>query len=201
MNRSDREAWQSARTLADLGELTAQWIEGTIGEQPGYCGPTDIETPEMARVLTALNRAGYMTTQSQAGVTGPGYDGAGWEQRAAVEGFASPIAAYLLMDAAEKAGLWFTGHDPRKLPRWRIRTGGAVVITTRAGEPYTQFGVQFSRRFLRGTYAGVCDPLAVAAVCSAWQVTVIDPEWGRPGLLWRTLRNAITGKESPSGQA
>ncbi len=35
MNRADRKAWRSARTLADLGELTARWIEGDLGEHPG----------------------------------------------------------------------------------------------------------------------------------------------------------------------
>jgi hypothetical protein len=28
MNRADRKLWAQARTLADLGELTAQWLEG-----------------------------------------------------------------------------------------------------------------------------------------------------------------------------
>ena len=38
---SDLAAWRSARTLADLGELTARWLEGTVASVPGYCGPPD----------------------------------------------------------------------------------------------------------------------------------------------------------------
>ncbi len=36
MSRTDRRAWKQARTLAELGELTARWLEGDIASQPGY---------------------------------------------------------------------------------------------------------------------------------------------------------------------
>ena len=47
MSGNDRAAWGSARTLADLGELMARWLEGGIGQQPGYRGPSDIEDPAL----------------------------------------------------------------------------------------------------------------------------------------------------------
>jgi hypothetical protein len=31
----------------------------------------------------------------------------------------------------------------------------------------------------------------VKALCAAWQVTVIDPEWGRDDLLWDVLAGAV----------
>ena len=34
MSTADRRAWEAARTLADLGELTAQWLEGAIARSP-----------------------------------------------------------------------------------------------------------------------------------------------------------------------
>jgi hypothetical protein len=65
--------------LADLGELTAQWLEGTIASVPTVwpgCGP-DEEATELIPVLAARNRAGYVTTVSRAGEgPAPGYDGA-----------------------------------------------------------------------------------------------------------------------------
>jgi hypothetical protein len=37
----------------------------------------------------------------------------------------------------------------------------------------------------------MCHRDAVRALCSAWQVTVIDPEWGRPDVLWQVLEDAV----------
>ena len=51
MNRSDRKLWAQTRTLADLGELTAQWLEGRIASVPGYCGSPADETASLAPVL------------------------------------------------------------------------------------------------------------------------------------------------------
>jgi hypothetical protein len=189
MSRQDRDLWASARTVADLGELTAQWIEGTLSSQPGYCGPSDIEDPAMIPVLATLNRAGFKTTASQAGETGPG-----WEQRAAVEGFASRETARLLFNAAWDAGLFAIAHDPASLPRWRYRHRQAVTVTTVNGRGFTRFGVHLPRRHIRDGWigCGICHPDAVRALCQAWQVTVIDPEWGRAGLLWPVLAGAVT---------
>ncbi len=67
MSAADRRAWEAARTLDDLGELTARWLEGTIASQPGYepgCGP-DPETAALIPVVARCNRAGYVTCGSQ----------------------------------------------------------------------------------------------------------------------------------------
>lgn len=56
--------WRDARTLADLGELTARWLEGTVGSVPGTvpgCGP-DEETGPLVAVLATANRAGFVTS-------------------------------------------------------------------------------------------------------------------------------------------
>jgi len=64
MPRSAARAWSSARTLTDLGELTAQWLEGSLATLAGgaYRGGPDEETGPLVPVLAALNRAGYVTT-------------------------------------------------------------------------------------------------------------------------------------------
>ena len=61
------------------------------------------------------------------------------------------------------------------------------------GRDFTGFGVQLPRRHIRDDWVGygICHPDAVAALCGAWQVTVADPEWGRPDVLWRVLEQAI----------
>jgi len=193
VTRSDLAAWQSARTLDDVGELTARWVEGDLASQPGYCGPCDIEDPALVPLLAALNRAGFVTTGSQTGESGPGYDGAHWQQRAAVEGFAGERTALALIRAAAAGGLISVSYPPSTLPRWRYHYSRSVTITMREDRKITGFGVQLPRRHIRDSWIGygICHPDAVNALCSAWQVTVIDPEWGRPDMLWRALEQAV----------
>ena len=190
VTKADRQAWASARTLADLGELTAQWVEGRIGSQPGYYGRSDIEDPAMIPVLAGLNRAGFVTTCSQAG-----HAGAAWEQCAAVEGFAGFPVAMVLQHAAREADLDVVAHSPVRLPRWRYSYREAVIVTRRNGRPYTDFGCRLPRRHIRDSHLGygACHRDAVAALEAAWQVTVIDPEWGRNDLLWDVLDAALAG--------
>jgi hypothetical protein len=38
---SDLAKWNDARTLLDLGELTASWLEGTLLFNPTYGTPDD----------------------------------------------------------------------------------------------------------------------------------------------------------------
>jgi hypothetical protein len=194
VNRADRATWRAARTLADLGELTARWLEGEIRSQPGYADPApgedwgpDPETRALVPVLAAANRAGFVTSGSQPGVSDLGYDGAWWSQRAAVEGFASDVTLARLRAVALAASLIVIAHRPR---RWRTTRCDAVCVTRRAGRDVTGFGVCLSRRHLRDSWVGygVCHPNAVAALCQAWQVTLVDPLWGRDSVLWPVLR-------------
>ena len=187
--------WQSARTLADLGQLTARWLETDLADVPGYSGPPAAETLTLVPVLAQLNRAGYLTNSSQPGEAGLGYDGERYEQRAAVEGFAGAKLTHTLTDAARDAGLTVIAYDPAGLPRWRNRYRHCMPVTQAGGHAFTRFGAHLSRRFLRDGWVGYgdCHPAAVEAVCAAWQVTVIDPVWGRPNLLWDVLSDAVTG--------
>jgi hypothetical protein len=191
MNRTERRLWAQARTLADIGELTALWLEGAIQSYPCYGGTPDPETAPLVPVLAALNRAGVVTIASQPGFAGFGYDGALWEQRAAVETFAgSDEAVEHLAGAASAHGLQVIAHGAAGMPRWRYRTTREAVVTRRESDDYTWFGMQLSRRDIRSSWLGwgICERSAVSALCSAWQVTIVDPEWGRADSpLWTAL--------------
>ncbi|MEU2625180.1 hypothetical protein ABZ642_45015 [Streptomyces sp. NPDC007157] len=50
----------------------------------------------------------------------------------------------------------------------------------------TGMGDRISPRVLRRTFPG-CNRQAVREVTRAWQITLIDPEWGRDTLLWSFL--------------
>lgn len=190
MSRRDRRRWQAAANLDQLGGLMALWLEGHIdswpGYQPGY-GP-DEETHELIPALAAVNRAGYVTTQSQPGAREVGADGAFWLQRAAVEGFISDQDLLRrLADAAETAGLEVVLH---RLPG--ASGQGAIPVTTRDGEIYTAFGGTLSTRDLRLIWRGY-GRQALDALHAAAQVTLVDRHWGPSTRLWDVLTLVAAG--------
>jgi hypothetical protein len=188
MSRADRAAWRSARTLADLGRLGAQWLEGDLAMQPAWRAGPDEETQPLIPALAALNRAGFYTTASSPGDDGTCSGNVHWRQRAAVEGFADADLAGRLYLAAHEAGLITVTHDPATLPRKHWDKALEIAVTERDGSPYTWFGQQWSRREIRSRrHWGTCRRAAQDALCSAWQVTIVDPEWVREDLLWDVL--------------
>lgn len=54
----------------------------------------------------------------------------------------------------------------------------------------TRFGANLPRAHLCDPHVGYgeCHPDAVRALTSAWQVALIEPEWGRNEKLWPVLR-------------
>lgn len=186
MSPADRRR-KSAKTVADLGELMALWLEGEIGSRPGYAaryGP-DEETEHLVPTLTALCRAGYVTTCSQPGLAGTGADGAWWEQRAAVELVVTDtVLLHRLFDAARTAGMVVRIND-------YSRAGGApeqpVVATTRDGEPITTFGGRISRADMAHQWPGLNRHLA-HQVGHGIYVSVVASEYGPAGeRLWAVL--------------
>ncbi len=199
MSRADRRRWRSARTIADLGELMAQWLEGEIGSRPGYqpgFGP-DEETAHLVPTLAALCRAGYVTTCSQPGLVGTGADGLWWEQRAAVELVVTDAdLVHRLVDAASAAGMLVRINDYR-------RGGGAqeqpVVATTRDGEPVTAFGGRISRADMAIQWPGL-DRRLYDQVSHGTYVSIVAPEYGPAGERLWTLLDHLTGlrREDPA---
>jgi hypothetical protein len=96
MKRAERKHWASARSLQDLGELTALWCTGAIIQTPGHAGPPAAETLPYLEPLAAVNRSGFVTENSQA--AGP--DWTAW-----VCGFADGATTGWLLSDAVSAGL------------------------------------------------------------------------------------------------
>lgn len=171
--------WKDARTLADAGRLMADWLEGDIPRRPGYYGRPDPETTtRLIRILAAINRAGYLTTDSQ-----PGCDEMGtgrsssqrWVQCAAVDGFiADPGLLATIRDAARRTGLTMIVDGPQ------------TTVTWVDGQPYTAFGGIVRGRYLRGMWDGI-GPDAWREIQTAHQVAVIDPHRGPSDRLWDML--------------
>lgn len=169
--------WKDAKTVADLGQLMADWLEGRIPRRPGY-GDTrpDPETNELIPVLAACNRAGFITDSSQPGFDGPGFDGAHWRQRAAVTGFVADRALLArLASEARAAGLQI------------VTDGRPVVAVERNGESRLAFGDKIRRGYMRTIWGGIGRD-ALREVSAAQQIAIIDPVWGESDRLWQMLR-------------
>jgi hypothetical protein len=180
MSPEDAERWHAARTLADLGELTAQWLEGHLEQTPTHTAPPDPETGPLLTLLAAVNRAGFVTHQSQ-----PAYrlDENGSAQRANVSGYADNSAFARLMTAAADADLIITAARA-SIPE---SFGPFFTITLDYGEEFTWDGIAFDQATMEASYEYDCHPAAIEALCQAWQVTLIDPQWGRDAKLWAVL--------------
>ncbi|MEU8892943.1 hypothetical protein [Streptomyces sp. NPDC048442] len=190
MSRADKKRWRSAENLQDLGTLVASWLIGDIGSQPGYtarCGP-DEETQHLLPVLVAVNRIGFVTDSSQPGVNCFGVDGRWWEQRAAVSGLVGDRQLRdRLVAAAETAGLLVVQHDMS--PRQHAE---GIPVTRCTGRVYTAFGRFLAARDLLHLWrTGTIGVRALGTVLSAWQLTLIDPVWGRDDVLWEALTGVV----------
>jgi hypothetical protein len=178
--------WSKASSLAELGELTARWLEGGITHPNGQDTPDD-ETMPLAGALAAINRAGLVTFFSQ-----PGEPHSAWTQRAAVSGFCSD-------ETCERLAAAFAPTDLLFLAEYH---GGAsalrIPVTLDNGEPYTWVGGSLDDDYLEICYAGV-PATGIAVLSTSWYVTILDPVWGRSDLLWSTLAAALALPSPPQG--
>ncbi|WP_168711329.1 hypothetical protein [Streptomyces sp. RKND-216] len=183
--RAERRRFKGARTLADLADLTVRELEA--GHQ------LDVETLPLIPSLTAANQAGLVTTCSQPGERGTGADGLWWEQRAALEVFtADRDLCQRIKAAAVSAELMVAAHDPRT-----GATDAPVLITTRDGDPYTDFPVQLTPEELRNNWPGA-HRHALSAAANAVHLVIYAFEYGPTGQrLWPFL-DEITGRITPT---
>jgi uncharacterized protein DUF6919 len=185
-HRLDRR-WREARTLADLGQTAADWMEGRIpGEHPNGYDELDPETTSLVPTLIAANRAGFVADNSQPGQAGVGFDGAHWEQRAAVDGWIAPGRLLDRLRAhARRAGITVMTQRAGSRPR------PGVPVTTCGGEPVTWFGGWAPHRTqTEWVWSGV-GGRARRELRTATHLTLIDPTWGPSTRLWDALAAAI----------
>lgn len=194
MTRAEKRAWRSVHSLHEIGALMAQWLTGGIASRPGYqpgYGP-DVETMPLIPVLAAANRAGFVTDCSQPGVTeSAGYDGATWAQRAAVSGWVDNDLSMGLATNARQRGLWAVTHTPNEARRSPSPRSNDITVTTRNGQPVTGVGLLRSRRSVATCFIE-CSDVATNSLCSAAQISIVDPHWEPSEVLWTVLSNWAT---------
>lgn len=186
IRRKERKTWAAASSLTDLCGLTERWLTGELKSQPGYYGSVDVDeedAPGMTESLIALNRAGFLTDNSQAGADLIEWDGAHWTQLASVDGYATAETVVKLRDQLEG-----TPYVVKVFGRPGHSDFGAIVdVTWIDGDSHTRFGGGMAASDIRFAYQGA-GTQAVEEVVDALQVVVYDPTPGRNGL-WAALRN------------
>ena len=175
-------AWPQATTLTDLGELTAQWLEGRLDHYPCYDGPIDPETVLLVEALAGFNRHGFLTIFSQPGQP---IDEVGFGQRAAVAGFTSARVAKRLARLGLQTDLLVMAFKPGK------RGGYPVPVSLADGRPVTFQGRSWGNREF-DCFASACSTQAMAALEAAWKVSILDLQWGRNDYLWSQVARALS---------
>ncbi len=179
---SDAEQWREAKTLEELGELTAKWIEGKLSYYPCYGGDADAETTPLQETLAYFNRNGLVTTFSQPAEP---IDEEGSSQRACVDGYAREEVAKKLAALGLCTDLLVLIYPPN----W---TGGyQVPITLSEFRPFTWCGTCWGYEELE-CFTEDCSEEALESLRIAWKVVVIDLQWGREDYLWHHVHSALS---------
>ncbi|MEU0030755.1 hypothetical protein [Streptomyces sp. NPDC006335] len=193
--RAEIRTWKQARAFEELAVLTARWLRGHLSWHPnGHRGGPDSETVPLVEALAAANEAGFLTDGSQPGELATFHE-LPWRQRAFVSGFvADPALARALCARAAEAGLVVRAYRPGS----RVDENGernAVDVTTWGARVNTGMGNWVPPRAVRRILPG-CDRRAVREVARAWQVTLIDPVWGRNTVLWPALGEVLGSRHT-----
>lgn len=154
-----------------MSELVIAWLNGELAETPCHgAGPWD-ETITLLPQLAALNRAGFVTTNSQLAETAGGDS---WNTY--VDGFASGQTLTRVRAVARGTSLKVTACRGREHGK---RHGLGTWWTCPAPQTLS-------------FWAGLC-PRTAAELRSCWYVRAEDPRPGRNDLLWPALARIQDG--------
>lgn len=170
LRRADARRWRSAASLADLGELVIAWMHRELADTPAHHG-MDPETIPLIPALTAVNRAGFITDNSQLAET---TDYGTWNTW--VTGFATDTVLARVRTAAAGTELTVTGCRGREHSGWHPWPIWLTKLT----------GWGCPGRTALSFWADAC-PAVADDLERCWYVRVTDPEPGRNDLLWSTL--------------
>lgn len=178
--------WGQAVSLSDHAELMVAWLRGEDEQIPCHCRPPDQETQEIVPQLVQINQHGLVTHNSQ-----PARDGGEWEQRAYLDAYGPGELVRLVADAAGQAGLlvWVTDADGREA--WPGAGWARVPVTRSPDGDCTWVGHAMTAGDALPRWDEVLSPAAAKVFFDAWFISIVDPDWGRPDLLWETVLGAL----------
>lgn len=173
MVSTDDARWAQPLTLLELGQLTAQWLEGSVRRHPWNGGsPPDHETRPLVPYLTAMNRLGYITEFSQPGIANA--------QRASVAGFCERAQAECLASVSLESELIVVTEYPG------VEATYELPITQDEKRTFT---VLAGRSIVDETWG--LHPRTLALLSECHYVSICDPCWGRDDLLWVSIVAAL----------
>ena len=180
----DKGAWRQAITLAAAGELTARWLEGKSEYQAAtFTVRYDAETAPIAAELSALNRSGLFTKESQ-----PGLRTGDSAQRQYVTGFCSAEAAVELLALSTRTELVTVAHAPGEA------SSAAIPVTLDGDDVVTVLGsseTPVEEEQIRDWADETNETLALL-LADSWYVEILDPVWGRNDVLLPAVLAALT---------
>ncbi|MET3175425.1 UNVERIFIED_ORG: hypothetical protein ABIB52_003289 [Arthrobacter sp. UYCu721] len=180
----DKGAWRQAITLEAAGELTARWLAGKSEYQAAtFTARYDDETEPIAAELSALNRNGLFTKESQ-----PGLRVAGSVQRQYVTGFCSAEVAVELLGLSTRTELVTVAHAPGEA------SSAAIPVTLDGDEVVTVLGsseTPLEEEQIQDWAEETNETLALL-LADSWYVEVLDPVWGRNDVLLPAVLAALT---------
>lgn len=178
----DAPAWQDARSVEDMGRLTAQWLTGELHWCPMYFGTgPDPETDDLVPVLAAINRLGLWTTMSQ-----PGESGRQYAQRAMLSGYCTEATSNALAAGLLNSELLVVRIEEPEATNSQLQ----VPITISDGVECTWAGgLDELEHYREDLDDAVVDALAAQQL---WAVELIDMTWGRNDVLWPAVTDALT---------
>jgi hypothetical protein len=188
------DPWRRARSLADLADLTRRWLLGDpeVPYHPNGYDELDPESEPIRGHLAALNRAGFLTECSQPALPPTtGWDGATYEQRAAVQGFTDRETADRIEAICREEGLTCIRHSGAGR---RIDYSTAQDCTWRDGRPVRDFGARLGRREVRLCMSGHGE----RELRNAEQITVIDPDPQPSDRLFTILAGRLASARTPA---
>lgn len=177
-------SWENARTLADLGGLTALFLEGK-GDHPLWNGGIDEETSGLVPFLSRYNRRGFITTLSQPGSPETNE----YRQRAFVEGFATMEVVLSIYRLCLCTDLIVMLSGPKQYTDFQIPvTANLHTVSGVSGSCGASYKIDELMDYVE------YEPLK-GELGKVWSIAVIDPCWGRNDYLWPMLGTVLIGLE------
>lgn len=187
------EDWMKAKNLYDLGELTAQWLEGKIRWHFSQPAKPDLETSEIADYLIQINRLGFVTDFSQPAAELRN----GFGQRACVSGFSNKDTAKKLATLNLHTDLIVFIFKPERPSSMKVY-GYQIPVTIENYHPFTWCGSVTGDEI--ESYEEMLGDEALTSIAESWYITAIDTKWGRKAYLWENLIETLSERKDPSNK-
>jgi hypothetical protein len=180
--------WMAARRFSEASELTARFIEGTLGFFPGHYGPFVCdESLPLVPYLAALNRSGFLTTTSQPGFTRGHIN----KQRAFVDGLVKDPEVVRKIDRLSLVSDLYVLVCPRGNP-----AGIKLPVTIEdfkasgfSGEAWAD--VEDDYIFGIDNFKEIYNDALFRDLSTTYYVCIIDLCWGRANHLWEVITREL----------